>query len=129
MFKLDALIAGSTGYIGVQLIKLLVKHKNINIQPEFKYFKKKILFDVSIQQFISFWIIKELENNKGPISLFDFTNDQKFYLKSNKRYTITDLYNEWIGKQHSVYENITKCTTTTTTYPGQFMKLDKDSNA
>ncbi len=32
MPKLSALIAGSTGYIGVQLIKLLVKHKNINIK-------------------------------------------------------------------------------------------------
>ena len=32
MPKLDALIAGSTGYIGVQLIKLLIKHKNINIK-------------------------------------------------------------------------------------------------
>ena len=32
MHKLDALIAGSTGYIGIQLIKLLVKHKYINIK-------------------------------------------------------------------------------------------------
>ena len=32
MRKLNVLIAGSTGYIGVQLIKLLVKHKNINIK-------------------------------------------------------------------------------------------------
>ena len=32
MPKLNVLIAGSTGYIGVQLIKLLVKHKNINIR-------------------------------------------------------------------------------------------------
>ena len=32
MRKLDALIAGSTGYIGVQLIKLLIKHKYINIK-------------------------------------------------------------------------------------------------
>ena len=32
MRKLDALIAGSTGYIGVQLIKLLVKHKHIKIK-------------------------------------------------------------------------------------------------
>ena len=30
MPKLNALVAGSTGYIGVQLIKLLVKHKNIS---------------------------------------------------------------------------------------------------
>ena len=29
MRKLNILIAGSTGYIGIQLIKLLVKHKNI----------------------------------------------------------------------------------------------------
>lgn len=32
MRKLNVLIAGSTGYIGIQLIKLLVKHKNINIK-------------------------------------------------------------------------------------------------
>ena len=32
MPKLNVLITGSTGYIGVQLIKLLVKHKHINIK-------------------------------------------------------------------------------------------------
>ena len=32
MPKLNALVAGSTGYIGVQLIKLLVKHRYINIR-------------------------------------------------------------------------------------------------
>ena len=32
MLKLNALIAGSTGYIGIQLIKLLIKHPNINIK-------------------------------------------------------------------------------------------------
>ena len=32
MLKLNALIAGSTGYIGVQLVKLLIKHKNVNIK-------------------------------------------------------------------------------------------------
>ena len=32
MRKLDILIAGSTGYIGVQLIKLLIKHKYVNIR-------------------------------------------------------------------------------------------------
>ena len=51
MRKLNALIAGSTGYIGIQLIKLLVRHKNIKI----KYLcgntsvgKKISLFDKSI---------------------------------------------------------------------------------
>jgi len=32
MRKLNVLIAGSTGYIGVQLVKLLSNHQNINIQ-------------------------------------------------------------------------------------------------
>ena len=32
MLKLNALVAGSTGYIGIQLIKLLVKHKYIHIK-------------------------------------------------------------------------------------------------
>ena len=32
MFKLNVLVAGSTGYIGIQLIKLLLKHKNVNIR-------------------------------------------------------------------------------------------------
>jgi N-acetyl-gamma-glutamyl-phosphate reductase len=32
MPKLNALVAGSTGYIGVQLIKLLIKHKYVNIR-------------------------------------------------------------------------------------------------
>ena len=32
MLKLNVLVAGSTGYIGVQLVRLLVKHKFINIK-------------------------------------------------------------------------------------------------
>ena len=32
MRKLNVLVAGSTGYIGIQLIKLLIKHNNINIK-------------------------------------------------------------------------------------------------
>ena len=32
MRKLNALIAGSTGYIGVQLVKLLTKHKHVKIK-------------------------------------------------------------------------------------------------
>ena len=32
MPKLNVLIAGSTGYIGLQLIKLLVKHNNVKIK-------------------------------------------------------------------------------------------------
>ena len=37
MPKLNVLISGSTGYIGVQLIKLLVKHKYINIPVSYTH--------------------------------------------------------------------------------------------
>lgn len=32
MPKLNVLVAGSTGYIGIQLIKLLIKHDKVNIK-------------------------------------------------------------------------------------------------
>ena len=32
MAKLNILVAGSTGFIGIQLIKLLIKHKKIKIK-------------------------------------------------------------------------------------------------
>ena len=35
MHKLNVLVAGSTGYIGIQLIKLLLKHNNILIKFHF----------------------------------------------------------------------------------------------
>ena len=55
------------------------------------------------------WINKEQDNHKEKPSLFDFTNNQKFYLKSHKRYTLIDVYNEWITKQRSVYIDVTGC--------------------
>ena len=54
MRKLNVLIAGSTGYIGVQLIKLLVRHRNVNI----KYLcgnssvgKNISFYDISLKKF------------------------------------------------------------------------------
>ena len=32
MSKINALVAGATGYIGIQLVKLLIKHKGVNIK-------------------------------------------------------------------------------------------------
>ncbi len=57
MRKLDILIAGSTGYIGVQLIKILTKHKNINI--------KFLCANSSVGKKISFFD-KSLKNKKLP---------------------------------------------------------------
>ena len=57
MRKLDALIAGSTGYIGIQLIRLLLKHKNVNI--------KYLCGNKSIGKKISFYD-KSLKSKKLP---------------------------------------------------------------
>ena len=57
MRKLNVLIAGSTGYMGVQLVKLLSKHKNINI--------KYLCGNSSVGKNISYYD-KKLKNKKLP---------------------------------------------------------------
>ena len=37
MHKLNVLVSGSTGYIGIQLVKLLVKHKYVKIKYSILY--------------------------------------------------------------------------------------------
>ena len=68
MAKLNVLVAGSTGYIGVQLIKLLVKHSDVKI--------KYLCGNTSVGKNISYYD-KLLSKNKLPkIVKFD-----KSYLK------------------------------------------------
>ena len=57
MHKLNVLVAGSTGYIGIQLIKLLSRHKNV--------FIKYLCGNTSIGKKISYFD-KSLEINKLP---------------------------------------------------------------
>ena len=57
MPKLNVLVAGSTGYIGIQLIKLLVQHKKVNI--------KYLCGNSSIGKNISSFD-KKLKNKKLP---------------------------------------------------------------
>ena len=57
MTKVNALIAGSTGYIGLQLVKLLLKHKNVNI---------KFLCGNSSKGKNIYLYDKELKNKKLP---------------------------------------------------------------
>ena len=57
MQKLNILIAGSTGYIGIQLVKLLYRHNNVNI--------KYLCGSTSIGKKISFYD-KSLKNKKLP---------------------------------------------------------------
>ena len=57
MRKLNVLIAGSTGYMGIQLVKLLSKHQNINI--------KYLCGNSSVGKNISYYD-KDLRNKKLP---------------------------------------------------------------
>ena len=72
MPKLNALVAGSTGYIGVQLIKLLINHKYINI--------KYLCGNSSVGKNISYY--DNLEFNKKNVlafkKLFKILNDESF---------------------------------------------------
>ena len=57
MHKLNVLVAGSTGYIGIQLIKLLLKHNNVKI--------KYLCGNTSVGKKISFYD-KSLKSKKLP---------------------------------------------------------------
>ena len=69
MPKLNVLVAGSTGYIGVQLIKLLIKHNGVNI--------KYLCGNSSVGKDISFYEKSLVRKNLPKIVKFD-----KSYLKN-----------------------------------------------
>ena len=126
MPKLNALIAGSTGYIGIQLIKLLIKHKNVNI----KYLcgnssvgKSISKYDKSLKSKKLPKIIKYNKKYLGDIDII-FTalpngEAQKISKDLLKKNTLIDLaadfrlnkskdYQKWYKKKHSAVENIKK---------------------
>ena len=123
MSKLNVLVAGSTGYIGVQLIKLLTKHKNIRI--------KYLCGNSSIGKIISFYdktIKKKLPRisklNKFKMNECDiiFTalpngDAQKVSKLLNKKNTLIDLsadfrlnnsksYFKWYKQKHKSVNKI-----------------------
>ena len=75
MLKLNALIAGSTGYIGVQLIKLLVKHKNVDI--------KYLCGNTSVGKQISFFDKTLTSKNLPKIVKYN----KKFFIFVNARWS------------------------------------------
>ena len=124
MRKLNALIAGSTGYIGVQLLKLLVKHKNVNI--------KYLCGNTSVGKKISFYdkslslknLPKIVKYNKKYLKDVDviFTalpNGEAQEISKNllKKNTLIDLaadfrlkksseYLKWYKQKHKAVSNI-----------------------
>ena len=104
MLKLNALIAGSTGYIGVQLIKLLIKHKYINI--------RYLCGNSSVGKKISFYD-KDLNLKRLPKiikTLKDFYKSDDFVkiLKANSLLSTNDVINTnncFISVCKSKYKN------------------------
>ena len=126
MAKLKALIAGSTGYIGVQLIKLLVKHKNVEIKylcgntsvgkkisyydkslinkklPRIIRFNKKYLRDVDI-------IFTALPNGEAQsISNNLLKKNTLIDLAADFRLKKSSLYHKWYKQNHRATKNIKK---------------------
>ena len=124
MHKLNALIAGSTGYIGIQLIKLLVKHKNIKI----KYLCGNTSIGKKISSFDKLLKFKNLPkiikyNNKLlkdiDIVFTALPNGEAQKISKNllKKNTLIDLaadfrlkksseYFKWYNKKHNAINNI-----------------------
>ena len=126
MHKLKALIAGSTGYIGVQLIKLLVKHKNVDISylcgntsigkniayydsslkkhrlPKIVKFKKEFLNEVDI-------IFTALPNGEAQkISRYLLKKNTLIDLAADFRLNKSSDYLKWYKKKHKAKKNIKK---------------------
>ena len=126
MLKLNALIAGSTGYIGVQLVKLLIKHKNVNISylcGNTSVGKKISSFDKTIKSKKLPRIIKYNKKYLNDVDII-FTalpngEAQKISKDLLKKNTLIDLaadfrlekaseYLKWYKQKHQAIKNIKK---------------------
>ncbi len=124
MSKLNVLIAGSTGYIGLQLTKLLLKHKNVKIKflcgssskgklisyydkslknknlPLVTEFKKEFLKKVDV-------VFTALPNGEAQkISNFLLSKNILIDLSADFRLKKADDYLKWYKIQHRAKKNI-----------------------
>jgi len=126
MSKINVLIAGSTGYIGIQLVNILINHKNINIKylcgnssigkeisyfdkklsnkglPKIQKFNKKLLKDIDL-------IFTALPNGEAQtISKFLLKNNVLIDLAADFRLKKSTEYLKWYKKKHKAKKNIKK---------------------
>ena len=126
MSNLNVLVAGSTGYIGVQLIKLLVKHKFVNLKylcgntsigkkiseydkekslkklPRIKKFNKKFLKSVDV-------VFTALPNGEAQkISKVLNKNNVLIDLAADFRLENKFSYLKWYKQKHKASNNIKK---------------------
>ncbi len=126
MRKLNVLIAGSTGFIGIQLIKLLSKHKYVNIKylcgnssvgkkissfdkslntvklPKIVKFNKKYLNEVDV-------IFTALPNGEAQIVSNDLLKKNTLIdLSADFRLKNAAGYLKWYKLKHQAVNNIKK---------------------
>ena len=126
MRKLNVLVAGSTGYIGVQLIKLLIKHDGVNIKYlcgnssvgknislyEKSFSKKKlpkiVKFNKSYLKNIDV-IFTALPNGEAQIiSKYLLKNNILIDLAADFRLSKASDYLKWYKQKHKAIVNIKK---------------------
>ena len=124
MAKFNVLIAGSTGYIGIQLIKILIRHKKVNIRflcgnnsvgrdislldnslrkyklPKIVKFQKKFLDDVDV-------VFTALPNGQAQkISLDLLKKNILIDLAADFRIIKSSEYFKWYKLKHKAPKNI-----------------------
>ena len=126
MRKLNVLIAGSTGYIGVQLVKLLNKHKNIKIKflcgsssvgKNISYFDKSLL-NKKLPKIVKFnknflknvdVVFAALPNGEAQkLSNLLLKNNILIDLSADFRLSKAKDYLKWYGIKHNSIKNIKK---------------------
>ena len=126
MRKLNVLVAGSTGYIGVQLIKILIKHGNINIRylcgnssvgKDISFYEKS-LANKSLPKIIKFnksllknidLIFTALPNGEAQIiSKYLSKNNVLIDLAADFRLDKASEYLKWYNRKHKAISNIKK---------------------
>ena len=125
MRNINVLIAGCTGYIGIQLIKLLINHKNVKIKylcgnssvgkkvnffdnaikkklPKIIKFKKKLLKDVDV-------VFTALPNGEAQdISKHLIKKNILIDLSADFRLKKPQDYLKWYKQKHKSIKNIKK---------------------
>ena len=125
MKKINVLIFGATGYIGLQLVKLLIKHKNVNIKylcgkssigKKLNYFDKSIKYkSLKISKFnpkylnkidVIFTALPNGESQKISNKLLD--NNLLIDLSADFRLKKASDYIKWYKAKHLATKNINK---------------------
>ena len=126
MSKINVLIAGSTGYIGIQLVKILINHKKINIKylcgsssvgkkisffdktlskhrlPKIIKFNKRLLPKVDV-------IFTALPNGQSQkISKYLLKHNTLIDLSADFRLKKSSEYLKWYKQKHKAINNIKK---------------------